>query len=139
MTWKTLKIGIGAVIENSLISYDYDSKENLRPYLCKITGRDFTYGLRREFVDKQFIKGDGKLFYENKTKMKMIVFGPLQPNVVYEYKRFPGLSYGEIEEGYFAILSDSIKELSKEQVLSWCGTKKDKEKNLSEAIFAPNK
>lgn len=119
-----IKIGIGGIIGNELLTFDFISKEKLKPVLAKILGRDPVYKLKREFInyDKtNYIKK----FYED-ISMEALTF-KLERYVVYEYRRFPGLSKGEIEEGYFVILSDRIKELDADEAIHWCNSAKEKE------------
>jgi hypothetical protein len=120
-----LKIGIGGVIGNELMTFDFCKGERLKPYVSKILGRDFKYKFKREFVS-QVQTAYKKRFYDDQ-EMRAITF-KLERHVVYEYKRFAGNTLGEIEEGYFVILSDSIKELEYEEVEYWCATAKEKEK-----------
>jgi hypothetical protein len=120
-----LKIGIGGIIGNELMTFDFCSGERLKPYVSKILGRDFKYKFKREFVD-QTKTSYKKKFYDS-NEMMAITF-KLERHVVYEYKRFAGTTKGEIEEGYFVILSDSIKELEYEEVEYWCATAKEKDR-----------
>jgi hypothetical protein len=133
-----LKLGLGGIIGTEAITFDFASGEKLKPYICKILGRDFKYGMKREFINKSYTEAKKK-FYENKT-MTMISF-KLERFIVYEYKRFPGATIGEIEEGYFVILSDCIKELEPEEVFHWCKTAREKEKSktITRSLFEPNK
>lgn len=130
MSVDRLQIGIGALVKNIVYTYDFTSDLCLRPYMAKIKGKDYKYGLNREFISKKYIRKEKRLFYDTNIPMVMIQFGPLEPFVVYEYRRFAGTTYGEIVEGYFVILSDCIKELEYEEVIYWCGTAREKEKNL---------
>ena len=140
MNTSILNIGIGGVSGDEVITFDFcvdkDCKNKLRPYICEILGRDFKYVLKREFVQKKYLKIKKK-FYDDQL-MEMISFN-LKKFVVYEYKRFPGKSMGEIEEGYFVILSNCIKELEFEEVLYWVGTAREKEKSQAKPrmIFGP--
>ena len=134
-----LRIGLGGVIGNELMTFDFVSGQRLNPYVSKITGRDFVYKFKREFAEKNKTSYS-KRFYDNRL-MRAITF-KLERFVVYEYKRFPGDTLGEIVEGYFVVLSDSIKELEYEEVEYWCATAKEKEKlNKSRQLdlFAENK
>jgi hypothetical protein len=130
-----LKIGIGGVVGNELLTFDFTKGERLKPYVCKILGRDFTYGLKREFIERNYLSMR-KVFYGH--EMRAITF-PLERFVVYEYIRFPGNTMGEIHDGYFVILSDCIKELEKEEVIHWCGTAKEKQRSKTQGreIFNP--
>ncbi len=123
----TLIIGEGAIMDGKLITFDYEEGEKLKPYLCEIQGRDFKYGFKREFAKKKFTE---IVVMKHGRKVRMIEF-ELKPHIAYEYKRFMGKSYGEIEEGYFVILSNEIKQLEYEEVMYWCGTAKEKEKALA--------
>lgn len=133
-----LKIGIGGLINGELLTFDFTSGERLKPYVCKILGRDFQYGLKREFVERRY-DNFKKVFYTDR-KMSALTF-ELERYVVYEYKRFPGESLGEIEEGYFVILRDCVKELEYEEVAYWCGTAREKERSQAKPreIFNPSK
>lgn len=137
MISSSLKIGIGGIIGEEMITFDFVNGEKLKPYVCKILGRDFKYGMKREFAEKSYT-GSKKNFYE-KMPMTMISFR-LERFIVYEYKRFPSSTLGEIEEGYFVILSDCIKELEPEEVFHWCKTAKEKEKSktITRNLFGPD-
>lgn len=136
MNMAILKIGIGGISGDEVITFDFCDGDKLRPYVCEIKGRDFKYVFKREFTEKKYTKIKRK-FYDDKV-MELISFN-LKKYVVYEYKRFPGLTMGEIEEGYFVILSDCIKELEFEEVLYWVGTAREKEKRQAQQrmIFGP--
>lgn len=120
-----LKIGIGGVIGNELMTFDFVKGERLKPYVSKILGRDFKYKFKREFVSREF-PNFKKVFYQDK-EMFALTF-KIERFVVYEYKRFPGDTLGEVEEGYFVYLSKGIKELEPEEVEYWCATAKEKER-----------
>jgi hypothetical protein len=119
-----LKIGIGGIVGNELLTFDFCSGEKLKPYLSKILGRDFKYKFKREFVSQS--KTTYKKKFYDSDQMYGITF-KLERYIVYEYKRFAGATKGEIEEGYFVILSNEIKELELEEVEYWCTTSKEKE------------
>jgi len=131
-----LTIGIGGIMGNELMTFDFTSGEKLKPYVCKILGRDFQYGFKREFIDRKYTSMK-KNFYGK--EMVLITFA-LERNIVYEYMRFAGKSLGEIHEGYFVILSDRVVELDKDEVIHYIGTRKEKEKPKTEgkAHFQPN-
>jgi hypothetical protein len=134
-----LKIGIGGVIGFELLTFDFKKGDRLKPYVSEILGKDPIYKLKRNFVE-QLKSNYTKNFYDNE-KMFAITF-PLKKFVVYEYKRFPGVTKGEIEEGYFIILSDKIKELEYEEISHWCSSAKEKElKKKAEQLsfFSENK
>jgi hypothetical protein len=88
-------------------------------------GRDFKYGFKREFVDK--IYSSYTINPYGGTPLSAVNF-ELEPFIVYEYKRFPSMTLGEIEEGYFVVLSDRIIEIEQDEIIHWCGTAKEKEK-----------
>lgn len=135
-----LKIGIGGIVGNELMTFDFCSGERLKPYVSKILGRDFKYKFKREFINQERT-GYKKKFYDG-TEMYAVTF-KLERHIVYEYKRFAGATKGEIEEGYFVILSNGIKELEPEEVEYWCATAKEKErlkkKQEQMELFAENK
>lgn len=118
-----LKIGIGGIVGQQLITFDFVGEDKLRPYVSKIIGRDFNYGFKREFAKKDYTKIT-KNFY-NDRPMQMIMF-ELEKNVAYEYKRFPGNSFGEIEEGYFVILIDKIVEFEYDELMHYCSTSRER-------------
>lgn len=130
----SLKIGVGGYINGELITFDFRSGDKLKPYVCAITGRDFKYVFKREFVQRNdlslTIKPYGK-------EMRGVSF-KIEPYIVYEYKRFAGESLGEICEGYFVVVRDRIVELDYEEVRHWCGTTKEKMNSKVETrpIFA---
>lgn len=131
-----LKLGLGGIINGQLITFDFIKGEKLKPYVCKILGRDFKYGFKREFAEKKY-DSYKKTFYDDK-QMQALTFS-LERYVVYEYKRFPGDTLGEICEGYFVILRDCVKELEYDEVMHWCGTAREKERSKLESrqIFGP--
>lgn len=133
----SLNIGIGGIIGNELLTFDFIKGERLKPYVCKILGRDFKYGMKREFIEREF-PNFKKTFYG--THMMSAVTFKLERHFVYEYKRFPSHTIGEICEGYFVILSDCIKELEYDEVFHWCKTSKEKERSKSpgRAHFVPD-
>lgn len=120
------KIGICAISNFDLIVFDLIGKEKIRPYICKILGRDFKFGFKREFLNRDYSSSFNIEVYE-KIQMRSFIY-KLEPNYIYEYKRFPSETLGEIEEGYFAITRNVIKFLTYEQVGYWCSTFKEKEK-----------
>lgn len=122
-----MKIGIGGIIGNEIMTFDFATGERLAPYLSKILGRDFKYGFKREFVQKRY--APVKKVHYGGDEMHVIVW-PLERHVAYEYKRFAGATKGEIEEGYFVILSDGIRVLEYDELRYWCGTAKEKEAHL---------
>ena len=117
-----LKIGLGGIVDGHLMTFDFRSGEKLKPYVCALIGRDFKYGFKREFAEKEFLSFDIKPYGRT---MQAIRF-KLEENMVYEYKRFAGASLGEIDEGYFVVVKDRIIELEYEEVRHWCGTAKEK-------------
>jgi hypothetical protein len=119
-----LKIGIGGIVGFELLTFDFVKGDKLKPYVSEILGPDPVYKLKRNFA-AQTKTNYKKNFYSN-DQMQAITFR-LKKYVVYEYKRFPGDTRGEVVEGYFVILSDSIKELETEEVLHWCNSAKEKE------------
>ena len=133
-----LKIGIGGVVGFELLTFDFLKGDKLKPYVSEILGKDPVYKLKRNFV-AQTKTSYKKRFYDNK-EMLAITFR-LKRYVVYEYKRFPGASLGEIDEGYFVILSNEIKELEPEEVLYWCNSAeaRDKKKIEQLSFFNENK
>ncbi len=133
----SLKIGNGGVIGDEMITFDFTSGEKLKPYVCKILGRDFTYGLKREFIERVYTNIKKNFYGE---EMRLITF-KLEKFVVYEYMRFAGATKGEIHDGYFVILSDCIKELDKDEVIHYCKGAKEKEKAKAtgRAHFTPKK
>lgn len=133
-----LKIGLGGLINGELLTFDFTEGERLKPYVCKILGRDFQYGMKREFIERRY-DNFKKIFYSDK-KMTAISF-KLDRYMVYEYKRFPGQTLGEVVEGYFVILKDCVKELEYEEVFHWCGTAREKERSSlrTREIFNPGK
>jgi len=132
----TFPIGIGGLIGNELLTFDFCKGEKLRPYVCKILGRDFQYGMKREFIDRDYPNYKKKFYGQH--LMSAVTF-KVERFVVYEYKRFPSFSMGEICEGYFVILSDCIKELEYDEVFHWCKTAKEKEKSQfkTRSLFGP--
>ena len=127
MTDLFLEIGIGGLINLELITFDFIDGDKLKPYVSKITGRDFQFGFKREFAERKFM-ATKKDFYGGR-KMQMLSF-QLERHVAYEYKRFPGKTMGEIEEGYFVVLSDKIVQLEYDELIHWCGTAKEKEARM---------
>lgn len=112
-----LPIGLGGIVGGELITFDYADKDRMKPYVCKILGRDFTYLFKREFVSHQrFAHPD--LIHDKRAHLLSF---KLEPFYIYEYKRFMGNSLGEIEEGYFGLWPDDVVMLEKEQVESMCG------------------
>lgn len=130
------KIGIGGIINGELMTFDYVHGEKLKPYVCAIEGRDFQYGFKRVFAEKVFDKFT--ITYQER-KMSCVKF-KIEENIVYEYKRFAGLTHGEIEEGYFAIVDGKIYELEYEEVRHWCGTAREKARSLAtgKSLFSPS-
>jgi len=116
------KIGLGGIVDGSLMTFDFRGGEKLRPYVSAMLGRDFKYGYKREFAPKKFLEFIIKPY---EKQMQAIVF-EIEENIVYEYKRFAGLTLGEICEGYFVVVKDGIVELEYEEVRHWCGTAKEK-------------
>ena len=129
MTPLTLQIGIGGIIGNEMMTFDFVKGESLKPYVCEITGRCFKYGFKREFVKKEFTSIKKKFQHYGDAEMRLITF-QLKRHVAYEYKRFAGLSPGEIEEGYFVILTDKIMQIEYDELVHWCGTAKEKERRM---------
>jgi hypothetical protein len=122
-----LKIGLGGIINYELMTFDFCSGERLSPYVSKIIDRDSVYKFKREFVNATRTTY-AKKFYENKL---MVAFTyKLEKFEIYEYRRFPGMTHGEIEEGYFVILTNEIRELDKDEVIHWIGMAREKEKRL---------
>ena len=127
-----LKIGLGGIINGELLTFDFtmESKvSRLNPYACEIEGRCFKYGFRRNFLTRNYPNIEVHP-YGNERPLGAISF-PLKRHIVYEYKRFAGATLGEIEEGYFVVLSDRILELEYDEVCHWIGTAKEKEKQKS--------
>jgi len=116
------KIGLGGIVDGCLMTFDFRSGDKLKPYLCALIGRDFKYGFKREFVDKEYLN----FFIKPYDKSMQGIRFKLDENIVYEYKRFAGASIGEIDEGYFVVVKDRIIELEYEEVRHWCGTVKEK-------------
>jgi hypothetical protein len=136
-----LKIGLGGVVGNELLTFEFKGPEKLRPYVSQILGKDETYGFKREFIRREKTRLIKKLY--GGIEMEAITY-KLERHVVYEYKRFAGDSVGEVEEGYFVILNDRIKELEHEEVLLWCNsakrfdTPKDEKGQLELDLFHPD-
>lgn len=123
-----LKIGLGGIINFEMMTFDFCSGHRLKPYLAKIIGEDSVYRYKREFVNGEKTTLV-KRFYGD-SQMYAITF-KLQKYVVYEYKRFPGNTLGEVEEGYFVILTNEIRELDQEELRHWIRDPKEKEKSTN--------
>ena len=118
-----LKIGVGGVVGFQALTFEYKDGEKLKPYVCKIVSHSLIDGYKKEFAQRIF-PGFDKVFHHRACYAQAFL---LERYEVYEYKRFMGSTEGEIEEGYFVILSDRIKELEPEEVRHWCGVAKEKE------------
>lgn len=111
-------IGLGGLVGGELITFDYAEGNRLKPYVCKILGRDYTYGFKREFVSSnRFVHSD----QVHGKRVHLISF-PLEPFYIYEYKRFIGTSVGEIEEGYIGLWGNDFVLLEREEVETMCGS-----------------
>lgn len=123
-----LKIGLGGVINFELMTFEFCSGEKLRPYLAKLIDEDSLYKYKREFVNADKTSYTKRMY--NDRLMYAVSF-KLQKFVVYEYKRFAGNSLGEIEEGYFIMLTNEIRELEKEEICHWLKNSETKEKSAT--------
>jgi hypothetical protein len=116
------KIGLGGIVDGHLMTFDFRAGEKLKPYVCAMIGRDFKYGFKREFAEKEYLN----FFIKPYDKSMQAIRFKIEECMVYEYKRFAGASYGEVDEGYFVVVKDKIIELEYEEVRHWCGTAKEK-------------
>ena len=110
-------IGLGGLSGGQLLTFDFAVGERLKPYVCKILGRDFTYGFKREFVSMTRYAHPELI---HNQRVHLLAFD-LEPFYIYEYKRFMGGSLGEVEEGYIGLWPHDFVLLEREAVESMCG------------------
>lgn len=127
-------LGLGGLVGGELITFDYAEGDRLKPYVCKITGRDYTYGFKREFVSSNRFVHEEQI---HGKRVHLISF-KLEPFQIYEYKRFICTSAGEVEEGYIGVWANDFVLLEREQVETMCSSFRERALKDARSGHKPN-